>query len=84
MRSYIRRIERLEETVKHHEDGINSCLDLIEGIHVLLDQKTGTNLTKRATPEHLKMGGSRKKKKTRKKGSRKKGKSPRKGRTRRR
>lgn len=82
-KSYVQRLEKLEKQVKHHEDGINNCLDLIEGIHVLLDQKTGTFLTKRKTPEHLRMGRTRKRKSRKKSSKKKKGKSPRRGRTRR-
>ena len=65
-------INLLEKTSKDHDKNINLCYDLIEGIHILLDQNLGTNL-KGTTPPHLKKG------KTRKRGkSRKKGKSPRK------
>jgi hypothetical protein len=72
------KIKDLERTSKVHDENINLCYDLIEGIHILFDQELGTNL-KEKTPPHLK-GKSRKKGKTRKRGkTQKRRKSSRKG-----
>lgn len=80
MSSTVRKIDKLEQkikkqddilavlkhTVKEHDDNLHRCFDLIEGIHVLLDQETGTNLTYLSPPNIR--GKSRERGKSRKKG----------------
>ena len=72
--SFLRRIQNIEKEIKNQEKTINICLDLIEGIHVVIDNETGTNLVS-TPPPHIR-GRSRKKRKSHKKGkTHKKGKS---------
>lgn len=64
--SFLKKTRDMEAKIKEHEKVIKQCLDLIEGIHVIIDEQTGTNLVSTTPPVHLR-GKSRKRKKSHKK-----------------